>query len=107
MHVGGLQLFTPPEGSGPEFIHDLYRDMLAHTNFNPTYRKRPARILGGIASFGWAYDDEVDVDYHLRRSALPSPGTGTSTIRCARAITGTERHGLKASNAHARTMRPS
>ncbi|TLH81017.1 WS/DGAT/MGAT family O-acyltransferase [Mycolicibacterium phocaicum] len=74
MHVGGLQLFTPPEGSGPEFIHDLYRDMLAHTNFNPTYRKRPARILGGIASFGWAYDDEVDVDYHLRRSALPSPG---------------------------------
>lgn len=74
MHVGGLQLFTPPEGAGPEFIHDLYRDMLAHTNFNPTYRKRPARILGGIASFGWAYDDDVDVDYHLRRSALPSPG---------------------------------
>lgn len=74
MHVGGLQLFTPPEGAGPEFIHDLYRNMLAHTNFNPTYRKRPARILGGIASFGWAYDDDVDVDYHLRRSALPSPG---------------------------------
>ncbi len=74
MHVGGLQLFTPPEGSGPEFVPDLYRDMVAHTNFNPTYRKRPARILGGIASFGWAYDDEVDVEYHLRRSALPSPG---------------------------------
>ncbi|MUL76109.1 wax ester/triacylglycerol synthase family O-acyltransferase [Mycolicibacterium sp. CBMA 226] len=74
MHVGGLQLFTPPEGSGPEFLPELYRDMLAHTNFNPTYRKRPARILGGIASFGWAYDDDVDVDYHLRRSALPRPG---------------------------------
>lgn len=43
MHVGGLQLFTPPDGAGPEFVSDLYRDMLAHTNFNPTYRKRPAR----------------------------------------------------------------
>ncbi len=74
MHVGGLQLFTPPEGSGPEFLPELYRDMLAHTDFNPTYRKRPARILGGIASFGWAYDDDVDVDYHVRRSALPRPG---------------------------------
>ncbi|BCI92792.1 hypothetical protein NIIDMKKI_79980 [Mycobacterium kansasii] len=22
----------------------------------------------------WAYDDEIDMDYHVRRSALPSPG---------------------------------
>ncbi|MEZ0053366.1 diacylglycerol O-acyltransferase [Mycobacterium sp. MAA66] len=74
MHVGGLQLFTPPEGAGPEFVQEIYRDMLSHTHFNPTFRKRPARLLGGIATFGWSYDDEVDVDYHLRRSALPTPG---------------------------------
>lgn len=74
MHVGGLQLFTPPEGAGPEFVQEMYRDMLSHRNFNPTFRKRPARLLGGIANFGWSYDDEVDIDYHLRRSALPTPG---------------------------------
>lgn len=22
----------------------------------------------------WAYDDDIDIDYHVRRSALPSPG---------------------------------
>lgn len=33
-------------------------------------------MFGGIANLGWAYDDEndIDVDYHLRRSALPQPG---------------------------------
>jgi diacylglycerol O-acyltransferase len=74
MHVGGLQLFTPPEGAGPEFVHDVYQDMLSHTHFAPTFRKHPATLLGGIAPVGWAYDDDVDIEYHLRRSALPTPG---------------------------------
>src|SRR6185312_14363358 len=37
-------------------------------------RKHPATIMGGIAPLAWAYDDDIDVDYHVRRSALPSPG---------------------------------
>lgn len=74
MHVGGLQLFTPPDGASPDFVYEMYQDMLSHKHFNPTFRKRPMRVLGGIANFGWSYDDEVDIDYHLRRSALPAPG---------------------------------
>ena len=74
MHVGGLQLFTPPEGAGPEFLSELYRDMLSHNEFSPTFRKRPATVLGGIAPLAWTYDDDVDIEYHLRRSALPTPG---------------------------------
>ncbi len=38
------------------------------------FRKHPATILGGIANVGWTYDNDVDLDYHLRRSGLPSPG---------------------------------
>jgi diacylglycerol O-acyltransferase / wax synthase len=76
MHVGGLQLFTPPEGAGPEFAKEAYDALVANRDFQPTFRKRPARLLGGIANIAWAYDDadDVDIDYHLRRSALPSPG---------------------------------
>jgi diacylglycerol O-acyltransferase len=74
MHVGGLQLFTPPDGAGPEFVQELYRDMLSHTHFEPTFRKHPGTVLGGIAPLVWAYDDDVDIEYHLRRSALPTPG---------------------------------
>lgn len=76
MHVGGLQLFQPPDGAGPEFARQA-RDMLvANRDFQPTFRKRPAWTFGGVPSFAWTYDDpdDVDVDYHVRRSALPTPG---------------------------------
>jgi WS/DGAT/MGAT family acyltransferase len=74
MHVGGLLLFEPPEGSGPEFVGEIYHAMIAGRDFQPTFRKRPATILGGIGGVGWAYDDDIDVDYHVRRSGLPAPG---------------------------------
>lgn len=76
MHVGGLALFEPPEGAGPDFPREVYEALIENRDFQPTFRKRPARLLGGIANLAWAYDDEddIDVDYHLRRQALPSPG---------------------------------
>jgi diacylglycerol O-acyltransferase len=73
MHIGGLQLFEPPEGAGPEFVREIYQDMVACQDVQPTFRKRPATIFGGIANIAWSYDDDIDLDYHLRRSALPEP----------------------------------
>jgi diacylglycerol O-acyltransferase / wax synthase len=74
MHVGGLSLFEPPEGSGPEFVRDFSDALVANDEFQPTFRKHPATIMGGIAHLAWAYDDDIDVDYHVRRSALATPG---------------------------------
>jgi WS/DGAT/MGAT family acyltransferase len=76
MHVGGLQLFRPPDGAGPEFAREVYDVLVANRDFQPTFRKRPAWVVGGLANVAWAYDDsdDVDIDYHVRRSALPSPG---------------------------------
>ncbi|MDT5137241.1 MAG: diacylglycerol O-acyltransferase / wax synthase [Mycobacterium sp.] len=74
LHVGGLSLFEPPEGAGPEFVREFYDALVANDEFQPTFRKHPATIAGGISQLAWTYDDEVDVDYHVRRSALPSPG---------------------------------
>lgn len=74
MHVGGLQLFEPPEGAGPDFIRDIYATMLTYGDVQPTFRKHPAELLGGIANVAWSFDRDIDLEYHLRRSALPSPG---------------------------------
>jgi diacylglycerol O-acyltransferase / wax synthase len=76
MHVGGLQLFKPPEGAGPEFVREAADALVANRELQPTFRKRPAWVVGGLANVAWAYDDadDVDIDYHLRRSALASPG---------------------------------
>jgi diacylglycerol O-acyltransferase / wax synthase len=74
MHVGGLSLYEPPEGAGLEFVREFYDSLVVQQDFQPTFLKRPATFLGGIANLGWSYDKDLDIDYHVRRSALPSPG---------------------------------
>lgn len=73
MHVGGLQLFNPPDDAGPEFLRESYEAMVAYRDVAPTFRKHPA-FFGGITNVAWTFDKDVELDYHLRRSALPSPG---------------------------------
>lgn len=94
MHVGGLQLYEPPEGAGEDFVREIYQGMIAHTEFQPTFRKHPSTILGGIANLGWAFDDDIDIDYHLRRSALPQPGRVRDLLEMVSRVHGTllDRH---------------
>ena len=73
MHVGALQLFKPPDGAGPEFVREAYDAMLECADVQPMFRKHPA-FLGGITNVAWSFDKEVELDYHLRQSALPRPG---------------------------------
>lgn len=73
MHVGSLQLFQPPEDAGPHFVRESYRAMLERTEIQPTFCKRPA-FIGGVTNVAWSLDKNVELDYHLRRSALPEPG---------------------------------
>ncbi|HTY29418.1 MAG TPA: wax ester/triacylglycerol synthase family O-acyltransferase [Mycobacterium sp.] len=74
LHVAGLQLFTPPADAGPEFVRETFEAMRAQQVTTPTFRKRPSAALGGITNVAWTHDDDVDMDYHVRRSALPTPG---------------------------------
>ena len=68
------QLFKPPDGAGPQFVREAYEAMIAAQEVQPTFCKHPAKIPGGITNVAWSFDDDIDLDYHLRRSALPSPG---------------------------------
>jgi diacylglycerol O-acyltransferase / wax synthase len=95
MHVGGLGVYEPPDGmSGSDFLHDLHQDMVEHQDFQPTFRKHPATLLGGIANIGWTFDDDVDLDYHLRRSGLPAPGRVRDLLELTSRLHGTliDRH---------------
>ncbi|MDA4108451.1 WS/DGAT/MGAT family O-acyltransferase [Mycolicibacterium holsaticum] len=93
MHVGGLQLFEPPEGSGPEFLAGLYDALLAQTDVQPTFRKRPA-FFGGITNVAWSSDKDLELDYHMRRSALPAPGRVRELLELVSRLHGTllDRH---------------
>ncbi|ORB72419.1 WS/DGAT/MGAT family O-acyltransferase [Mycobacterium scrofulaceum] len=93
MHVGSLQLFEPPEDAGPHFVRESYQAMLECTDVQPLFRKHPA-FFGGLTNFAWSFDNDVELDYHLRRSALPEPGQVRDLLELASRLHGSllDRH---------------
>jgi diacylglycerol O-acyltransferase len=41
----------------------------------PRYRQVPRKVPGGLSTPVWVDDDAFDISHHVRRSALPKPGT--------------------------------
>ncbi|MGX7731845.1 WS/DGAT/MGAT family O-acyltransferase [Rhodococcus sp. 2H158] len=74
MHFGSLELFTPPPDAGPGYVTDLYNRLVADAQVDELFRKRPADPVSSLGYTWWAVDDEIDLEYHVRHSALPAPG---------------------------------
>src|SRR4051812_42753276 len=74
MHVGSLQLFELPEGADRSLIRETYETLLATTDIAPLFRRRPHRSFGTLGQWAWVDDDDVDLEHHVRHSALPEPG---------------------------------
>jgi diacylglycerol O-acyltransferase len=74
MHVGGLQLFRKPEGAGRSYVKDLYHGFLDSDDIAPLFLKHPVRSVRTGGQYVWREDDEFDIEYHVRHSALPKPG---------------------------------
>jgi WS/DGAT/MGAT family acyltransferase len=74
MHVGGLQLFHLPPGADEDYVGDLYRQLLTYTDVAPMFARRPRDPVESVGNFWWRTEAEVDIEYHVRRSALPRPG---------------------------------
>lgn len=73
-HVGGLQVFDLPPGADREFLREMYRQAVEVEEVNPLYRRRPHRSLATLGQWEWIDDDQLDLEYHVRHSALPDPG---------------------------------
>src|SRR6059058_1898747 len=74
MHVGSLQVFELPDGADPDLLRMTLLDMLQQTDVAPLFRRRPYRSLGTFGQWGWTDDADVDLEHHVRHSALPQPG---------------------------------
>ncbi len=73
MHVGGVAIFQPPaDGFDYEKLCELISARIA---FVPRYRQRIRWVPGRLANPVWVDDEHFDIGYHVRRSALPKPGT--------------------------------
>ncbi len=73
MHVGSVAIFSEPAKG---FDHDRLVQLIKHRiAFVPRYRQRVRWVPGRVANPVWVDDEHFDVTYHVRRSALPRPGT--------------------------------
>src|SRR4051812_40652981 len=75
MHVASLMPFEPPEDASPSYLRDLVgdvrRDPVVEAPWNRKLRY-PHLVPAPLQS--WVVDERFDIDYHVRRSALASPG---------------------------------
>ena len=73
MHVAGVSMLDP-RPDGPLSYDDVQRVVEARLHLAPRLRQRVLRVPGDFARPLWVDDDHFDLDFHLRRSAIPSPG---------------------------------
>ena len=74
MHVGGLQVLALPPGAGPEWLTDTYRRALEVPDVAPAFRRRAYRSPLTLGQWAWTDDRSLDLEHHVRLSALPRPG---------------------------------
>jgi diacylglycerol O-acyltransferase / wax synthase len=74
MHVGGLQLYKLPPDAGRHYVTELYESLRQPTDIDPLFLKHPQRSARTAGAWVWVEDQDFDIDYHLRHSALPKPG---------------------------------
>ncbi|MCW2581646.1 MAG: Diacylglycerol O-acyltransferase [Klenkia sp.] len=73
MHVAGVLVLESPRGGlDHEDLVDLVRSRLPLV---PRFRQKVVEVPGHLANPAWVDDPDFDVTYHVRRSALPRPGS--------------------------------
>ena len=72
MHVGGVAVFRRPRSG---FDYDRVLSLIdRRLGLVPRYRQRVMQVPGKLARPVWVDDQDFDLTYHVRRSALPKPG---------------------------------
>ncbi|MFC7447536.1 WS/DGAT/MGAT family O-acyltransferase [Rhodococcus daqingensis] len=73
MHLGSLVILQPPR-AGLDY-EDLLTRVETRLSQVPRYRQRVREVAFGLARPVWVDDRDFDITYHVRRSALPKPGS--------------------------------
>ena len=75
MHVAGLMILDPSSVDGGvtlEGVKEVYGQRL---HLAPPFRRRLVEVPFGLHHPLWIEDPDFDINYHIRSTALPAPGT--------------------------------
>ena len=76
MHVGMLATFAMPDDADECYLEDLVNHWRTVRTYEPPFNYVLTGLARGVGLPRWRElpDDAIDLDYHLRHSAVPSPG---------------------------------
>jgi diacylglycerol O-acyltransferase / wax synthase len=75
MHVGSLCLVELPEGYAGDFYEDYKAQIGSRLHLAEVFERKLALMPFELSNPIWVDDDDVDLDYHVRRIILSKPGT--------------------------------
>ncbi|MBA2505993.1 MAG: wax ester/triacylglycerol synthase family O-acyltransferase [Thermoleophilaceae bacterium] len=78
-HVGAVMVFEGP----PPAPEDFLAHVESRLDLVPRYRQRPVRPPFGLAADAWVDDPRFNLEYHVRITALPPPGSDDQLRRQA------------------------
>lgn len=71
MHVGGLQLFSFPDGAPDDYVAQIADQLREQSIVTPPFDRRLSSRFGQPV---WVEDEHLDLEHHFRFNALPTPG---------------------------------
>jgi diacylglycerol O-acyltransferase len=75
MHVGSLNIFDLPEGYTGDFYEDVKAHIAGRMHLAEVFEHKLAQIPFELSNPVWVDDNDIDIDYHIRRVVLSKPGT--------------------------------
>ena len=75
MHVGSLNVYDLPAGYRGDFYEDVKRHVASRMHLAAVFQRKLALMPFELANPVWVDDDDIDLDYHIRRIVLSKPGS--------------------------------
>jgi diacylglycerol O-acyltransferase / wax synthase len=75
MHVGSLHVLELLEGYRGDFYEDVKAQLASRLHLARVLHRKLASMPFELADPVWIEDEDIDIDYHVRREMLPKPGT--------------------------------
>ena len=74
MHVGSLQIYSLPENAPSDYVQKMVDQLRSAKSFAPPWNLqiKPSPLSKAMPAVRERHD--VDMEYHVRHSALPRPG---------------------------------
>ncbi len=75
MHVGSLHVLDLPKDYKGEFFEDVMKHVGGRLHLASVFERKLAQMPFEMSNPVWVEDDDVDLEYHIRRVVLSKPGT--------------------------------